>query len=81
MMPILRPLTLVLFCLVVSGLISTSAASAANIYLRPNGDNAGTSWSVSGAASAWDALNDPVTESQTPSNADYISYVGGLDPA
>lgn len=78
-MSIPRPLTLlVLFCLIASGLVSTSAASASNIYLRPNGDNAGTSWSVSGAASAWDALNDPVTESQTPSNSDYISYAGGF---
>jgi len=31
------------------------------------------SWSITGTASAWDALNDEVTELQTPSSLDYVS--------
>ena len=49
-----------------------------NIYLRPNGDEKVEGWSPVGATSAWDALNDSVTETQTPAASDYITYVGGF---
>lgn len=49
-----------------------------NIYLRPNADERVEGWSLVGATSAWDALNDSVTETQTPSATDYITHVGGF---
>jgi mannan endo-1,4-beta-mannosidase len=52
---------------------SSSASAAVTRYLRPNEDVSLGSWSVVGAASAWDALNDEVTELQTPSSLDYLT--------
>lgn len=61
-------------------LVWVSTATASSLYLRPDADNASTKWSVTGASTRWDALNDQVTESETPSTADYITYVGGIVP-
>jgi len=68
-------------CLTVAGLlIWVSSAAATSLYLRPDADNASPLWSVTGATSRWDALNDPVTESETPSSSDYITRVSGIAP-
>jgi hypothetical protein len=54
--------------------VATSFASAATTwYLRPNVDVSRGSWSTVGATSGWDALNDGVTELQTPSSPDYAT--------
>jgi len=54
------------------------AANAATYYLRPDGKIfTSKPWSIVGAATAWEALDDPVTELETPSAADYISDGGG----
>jgi Glycosyl hydrolase family 26 len=67
---------LTLATLVLAGGIPT-AASAATVYLRPDGTVfTSKPWAVIGSTSAWDALNDEVTESQTPSAADYIKSTG-----
>jgi hypothetical protein len=52
-----------------------ASASAATYYLRPNGAVSGplSAWEVTGASTAWEALDDNVTESETPSSSDYIS--------
>lgn len=56
---------------------SAGTASAATTYLRPNADLTSTrSWSVIGAPTAWQALDDGVTPTTTPSNADYIASSG-----
>ena len=53
------------------------AASAATTYLRPNADGSSTAaWSVVGAPTAWEALDDNVTQAQTPSSSDYIASSG-----
>jgi len=53
-----------------------SAGSAAGAittsYLRPNSDVQLDRWTVVGTPTAWDALNDNVTEAQTPTLAEYI---------
>jgi hypothetical protein len=49
-----------------------SLASAAMTYLRPDGDISNSGWKVVGAGSSWDALNDSVTEAQTPGKSDYV---------
>jgi hypothetical protein len=64
------PLALPLLLLVVT---APPALAASTTYLRPNADVSVGSWSVTGASSAWDALNDEVTELQTPSSLDYVS--------
>jgi Glycosyl hydrolase family 26 len=52
---------------------STAFASTTS-YLRPNGDIATSEpWSIVGASSAWSALDDNITESETPGTSDYIS--------
>jgi hypothetical protein len=67
------------FLLLVAGLlllsaVATPVASAATTrYLRPNADVNRGSWSTAGATSATEALNDEVTELQTPSNLDYVT--------
>jgi hypothetical protein len=58
-----------LLCMASAG----ATANAATTYLRPNQDLALGSWSVVGATSAWDALNDNVTSSETPSGGDYVT--------
>ena len=63
---------LVLLLLLLPAILATNA-SAADTYLRPNADVSLGSWSATGATTAWDALNDGVTESETPSSSDYIS--------
>jgi hypothetical protein len=53
-------------------LIMPAGASAAEFYLRPDGASGTKPWIVVGSTSAWDALNDEVTESETPSSTDLI---------
>ena len=57
---------------------SPTSYTWSNLYMRPNADKTTGAWSVTGAASAWDALNDNVAEAQTPSSADYITHIGGV---
>lgn len=58
---------------ILSLLIVPVAASAATFYLRPDGPiTSSKPWTVVGASTAWDALNDEVTEFETPSSADVI---------
>jgi hypothetical protein len=52
---------------------AVASAAAATTYLRPDQDLALGSWSVTGATSAWDALNDSVTPSETPGGSDYVT--------
>jgi hypothetical protein len=52
---------------------AVAAADAATTYLRPNQDIALGSWSVVGASTAWDALNDNVTPSETPTGSGYAT--------
>jgi hypothetical protein len=50
------------------------SAAVTTSRLRPDGTIATENpWTVSGAASAWEALDDNVTEQQTATNADYIT--------
>lgn len=67
---------LLIYLVVISfvlGLASAgSAAGAVTSYLRPNSDIQLDRWTVVGAPTAWDALNDNVTEAQTPTLAEYI---------
>jgi hypothetical protein len=52
-------------------------ASAATVYLRPDADLSSTgSWTVTGAATAWQALDDNVTPALAPSGSDYIASSG-----
>src|SRR5258705_2170401 len=54
----------------------TSSAATTSI-LRPNADVSSTgSWTVVGAGTASEALDDNVTETQTPSSTDYIGSSG-----
>jgi hypothetical protein len=53
--------------------VDSTRYGASAVYLRPNGDRAGGQWTITGAASASAALDDPVTEIETPSGSDYIS--------
>jgi beta-mannanase len=56
---------------------SVGTAGAATTYLRPNADLTSTgSWAVVGASTAWQALDDGVTPTVTPSGADYIASSG-----
>jgi hypothetical protein len=65
----------VISCLL--GLVGPSSAAAAiTSYLRPNSDVQLDRWTVVGAPAAWDALNDTVTEAQTPALVDYIKNPG-----
>lgn len=49
------------------------AESAMVTRLRPTGDRPTESpWEVKGAAHAWEALDDEVSETQTPSKSDYL---------
>lgn len=60
-------LTVALFAL------TASPAHADVALLRPNEDIKAGWWSAVGAPSRWDSLNDSVTESQTPKEADYVT--------
>jgi hypothetical protein len=65
---------LILTALLLFWAVTSPVASAAvSRYLRPNEDISLGSWSIVGASSAWDALNDEVTELQTPSSSDYVT--------
>lgn len=59
--------------LLLAAVIPPGASAAVTTYLRPNADVSLGSWSVIGATSTWDALNDDVTELQTPSSLDYVT--------
>jgi hypothetical protein len=63
------------FALLVIAVVAPAGASASvTTYLRPTATStSSTPWSITGAASAWQALDDPVTSSETPSATDYIS--------
>lgn len=78
--PSLRRLTAVaasLVALLLSLSAGTGNAGAATTYLRPNADLSSTgSWAVTGAGTAWQALDDSVTTTQTPSSTDYITSSG-----
>lgn len=70
----LRLFTLaVLMTVALCAALASSAAASYNTYLRPVADYPGDRWTITGAATAWEALDDPVIEEQTPNNADYIS--------
>jgi hypothetical protein len=62
--------------LLASALVAIFAATASasyDTYLRPTADYPGDRWTITGASTAWEALDDPVTEAATPNNADFIS--------
>jgi glycosyl hydrolase family 26 len=61
-------------CSVLATLIGATSATAetTTTYLRPNADIRLGGWSVVGSYSAWDALNDNVTPSETPSSRNYV---------
>ncbi len=54
-------------------LVLAQAACASAIVLRPDADKASTGWAVVGAPTAWQALDDNVVETETPSGVDYIT--------
>jgi hypothetical protein len=62
-----------LLLLLLQAVFVSSASAATTTYLRPNADASPMSWSVTGGTSAWNALNDEVTELQTPGSVDHIS--------
>lgn len=64
------PLFIVLMAILV---VPVAKAQAAVTYLRPNADISLTTWTVVGASTAWSALSDPVTETETPSHTAYLS--------
>lgn len=61
-----------LLLLVPLGACCTETASAATSYLRPNGVISSSNWTVTGALTASEALDDNVLEAETPSGPDYI---------
>lgn len=75
-------LGLVLLAIWLSGFAAESLASQ-SAYLRPNSDVSSGSWSAVGSAARWSALNDVLTQQQTPTSSDYItnssSGGGGTD--
>ena len=66
---------LILLCAVATllGALQAGTASAAVSYLRPDTDLNRGGWSPVGATTAWGALDDQVTETQTPTAADYLT--------
>src|SRR5258707_15418802 len=77
-MSILIPRWLILFVLTMALMLVAMpvAASTASIttYLRPNADRTSEfPWTPVGASSAWGALDDSITETETPSGTDYIT--------
>lgn len=62
-------------------LVSTFASASVTTYLRPNADRTTSEpWTIVGASQAWEALDDPVTEIETPGGADYISATPSQSP-
>jgi hypothetical protein len=55
------------------GLVQVGTASAAVSYLRPDTDFNRSGWALVGATTAWAALDDPVSEAETPTAADYLT--------
>ena len=62
---------LLCFCL----LIGAAGADANVAYLRPDVDKAPGSGVPVGATRIWDALNDDLTEAETPSGVDYLNLL------
>jgi hypothetical protein len=61
------------FLVLVSLLLASAASAATSTYLGPNADLEMNRWSVVGTESAWEALDDALTEVETPTNADYVT--------
>jgi hypothetical protein len=72
----LAVLLVITFC-GLAGLALADSAMASTTYLRPNEDLELGSWSIVGTASAWDALNDNITPSETPTSSDYVTTSSG----
>jgi Glycosyl hydrolase family 26 len=69
---VLMGLALIAFLLIPATAEPDSATAAVTAYLRPDSDIQLGEWTVVGAPSAWDALNDNITEEQTPTLGDYV---------
>jgi hypothetical protein len=65
-------LAFIAFLLIPATAEPSSANAAITAYLRPNSDIQLDGWTVIGASTAWDALNDSVTEEQTPTLTVYV---------
>src|SRR5215218_8865027 len=68
-----KRLILLLALSVLPALFQAGTASAAVSYLRPDTDFNRSGWSLVGATTAWSALDDQMTETQTPTAADYLT--------
>jgi hypothetical protein len=69
------------FSLIVVVLINANA-EAASFYLRPNESSSyrpGKTWLPVGASNVWEAVDDPVTEAQTPTLSDYMEATGSQE--
>lgn len=56
------------------GMLPTLVAANTTHYLRPDGLQwSFKHWKAVGAPSVWEALDDPIKETETPTTADYIS--------
>lgn len=64
---------LVISCCGFAGMAFAGPAMASTVYLRPNGDLSLGSWSVIGTSNAWDALDDNITPTETPTSSDYVT--------
>ncbi len=59
--------------------LSASTASAASFYLRPNTNtlpHSGKTWLPIGAPNVWETVDDPISETQTPTLLDYMEASG-----
>lgn len=52
--------------------VASATAEASTAYLRPNADMRLGGWSIISADRAWDALDDEVTELETPARESYV---------
>jgi len=80
----MRPKLLLLFALglITLGLVAPVSALASTHYIRPNvTETSSKMWSVVGAPSFWEALDDETTEFETPSSSDYIQETAGSEEA
>ncbi|HVD86024.1 MAG TPA: hypothetical protein VNB59_01310, partial [Solirubrobacterales bacterium] len=78
MPPSIRPTSFLLAALVSFVLLPAAASATTTHYLRPDGTQSTSKpWGIVGGGTAWDVLNDEVTESETPSAADYIAETQG----
>ena len=63
-----------LACLVFALAPAAGASASVTTYLRPTTTlSSSTPWSITGASTAWQALDDSVTPAEIPTSADYIS--------